>query len=233
MLISIIAVVAIFFLARFVASLGIERPAYYNMAGAGAVLFFALGMWADHALFANSPPAPAPPVAAIAPVPAAPPAPVNVTSPLGSAPMTPSPNAISRAAIARLSPAKGAPFLGAIDAITTTRSGAGSPSGSTFPAGSTIFVFGWAATSAKKPVDGLVISIDGRPHFEGTASYGGQRVDVAKAFGAPQMAATGFSAVGISTAGLAKGEHAMQVGGLSSDHRHFSLAEMIVHFRLQ
>jgi hypothetical protein len=210
MLITIIGVVVIFFVARFLASLANSRPAIYNAIGAGAVLIFLLGTW----MWATISARPAP----VAAVPVAPP-----VLAVG----------IAHAPISRTPSATGSPVLASIDGMTMALNDPSGPAGNVFPQGSTIFVNGWAASSAKTRLKRLILVIDHRIAYDGTANYGGSRPDVAAAYKAPAMSSTGYRAVALPTDGLAKGMHVLQIGGVSDGSQHYHVAPTGVTFTVQ
>jgi len=213
MIASIVTIAVIFFGIRFLASLGIKQPALCNAAGAGAVLFFLIGIWTGAALFGGTAPTPL----AVA------------TSAAVAVIATPLPSA----EIAHLSAATGSPALATIDALTLSPNLNDAPPGNVVRPGSRFFVRGWAASADKAPLQGLIVVIDQHVKIDGTAHYGGARPDVSKAYNATNMTYTGFNGVPVSTAGLRKGPHSLQVGGLSADKRHYILAPIIVPFTVQ
>ncbi len=244
MLIAILAPVVIFFVVRFLASLYVTRPLIYNIAGAGAALFFLLGLGASPVFFGS--PAP-PPVAAVPAPPVAVPVPPAAAPPAAAPPANaPAPAAPPAAVAAKAPPVKvfhvrttgltaagGPPALAAIDNLTTDPKLGVNPPGNVFHAGSTIYVRGWAASAEKTPLRGLVFVIDHRLRYDGTAGYGGVRPDVAAAFQAPAMAATGYTGIALPTHGLAAGPHLLQVGGVSDDPAHYHLATVSATFTVQ
>lgn len=221
MLIGIMVTVIIFFAARFLASLCVTRAALYNAAAGAGVLLFLLGIWAGPGLFGRPSPAP---VAAL-------PAPV-VPSPVVALTAVPASVPATHAPVSRAMAATGSPAIASIDAVTANALG-GPVHGNVFPLGATIYVSGWAASSAKTRLKGLIFIIDHRIKYDGTADYGGQRTDVAKAYNAPTMTQTGFSGVALPTSNLPKGPHTLQVGGVGGDPKHYHLATGSVTFTLQ
>ena len=140
---------------------------------------------------------------------------------------------VFHASASRLTAATGKPALGAIDSMTTDPNLGPNPPGNVFHAGSTVFVRGWAASAEKTPLKGLVFVIDHRLTYDGTAGYGGVRPDVAAAYQAPAMAATGYIGIALPTHGLAAGPHLLQVGGVSDDPAHFYLAPVSATFTVK
>jgi len=217
MLAHVIEAIAIFFVVRFFASLYIARASISNGVAAGAIVIFALALWAHGAWYRSQNASAGLPVA---------------TGPAVEA-TQPTPIVLPRAEIAHLSAATGSPALAAIDAITLSPGLSDAPPGNVVRPGSRFFVRGWAASADKVPFQGLIVVIDQHVKIDGTAHYGGARPDVSKAYNAPNMTYTGFNGVPVSTAGLHKGPHSLQVGGLSTDRRHYILAPIIVPFTVQ
>jgi len=222
MIVTLIAVVVIFVVVRFFVLTYSARPTFSNVAGVAAVACFGLGIWTNASVF-TPPPSPPPPAAPASP------------AAVASAALTPVAKAaapLTAAQLARLSPAK-EPALGAIDGITSTQDGNASSADNTYPAGSTLFVRGWAANVDKTPLRGLIIVVDKKVRIDGSAEYGGARPDVATAYNVAAMASTGFSGVPLRTAGWSKGTHLVEVAGLSADRLHFHPVAVIAHFALR
>jgi hypothetical protein len=137
------------------------------------------------------------------------------------------------APLSRALSATGNTTLASIDGITAGPNLGMAPPGNTFSQGSTIFVNGWAAAASKTPLKRLILVIDHRIAYDGTAEYGGRRADVAKAFNAPAMLSIGFHAVALSTNGLTKGQHVLQIGGVSDGSQRYHLAPTSVTFTLR
>ena len=123
--------------------------------------------------------------------------------------------------------------MASIDGMTMAPNDPSGPAGNAFPQGSTIFVNGWAASSAKTRLKRLILVIDHHIAYDGTANYGGSRPDVAAAYKAPAMSSTGYRAVAIPTDGLAKGTHVLQIGGVSDGSQHYHVAPGGVTFMVQ
>lgn len=227
MLVILVLAIVLFFAARYAASRADLRRSYATIAGAAAVVCFALGLITYRIVHSDPTPAPV----AVAPVETAPPPPVAGTPPATK--QLASTSDMPASAIAALTLQKGVTAVAAIDALTFTAAGGQPPTGNAFPSGSPIFIFGWAGTGARKPLNAIVIAVDGKPRFVGRAGYGGTRADVATFFKTSDMTHSGFASIGFSTVGLKKGGHTLQVGGLTADRKHYFLSPAAVHFTLQ
>jgi hypothetical protein len=189
----------------------------YNAVAAAAVIVFAVALWVHGVWYRSH-------LSVSAPAPA--------TVPAGEA-SQPVPIILPRSEISRLSPAPGNPSIGAIDAVTFHANLNDAPPENIVHSGSTLFVRGWVASSDKTAFRGIIIVVDHGINIDGSAQYGGKRPDVASAYNAANMTYTGFSGVAVPTKGLRIGRHSIQVGGLSADHRHYSLMPAAVNFILK
>jgi hypothetical protein len=226
MLVYIIAALVVFVIFRFFASRYVAPPGQIDAVTIVAVIVICGAAVARWLLFGQAPTAPvtaAPAWPAAAAVPAA-----AASAATAAVVPTVTPNAGSAPAI----PSDGS-ALGAIDAISVNRDVPAPTPGNAFAAGSTVYVSGWAASSAKVPLRTLVLVIDRHVLVDGTAQYASPRPDVAQAYAAPRMATTGFLAVPIRTSRLAKGAHTLQVGGSASGRRHYALVPLVTTFTLQ
>jgi hypothetical protein len=157
------------------------------------------------------------PTFAGAPTPAGPAAATN-QAPLGGAMVSPSHRVLSQAQLTRLTPAGAAQSYGFIESLV----GAGQDA-DRFPAGTTIFVHGWAGDPAtKSTAAGVILIVDGSPWSDATAGYGGNRLDVARAFKTMAMFHTNVVAA-LPTTGLAKGLHSVKFAAISRGGRHYQI----------
>jgi hypothetical protein len=84
---------------------------------------------------------------------------------------------------------------------------------------------GWATdAAARHPVAAVCLLVDGKPSARVRASYGVDRPDVARAFGAADVARSGFD-VQINGADLAPGPHDLVVVGVDARGRDEAIAK--------
>ncbi len=121
-----------------------------------------------------------------------------------------------------------APALGNLDRLS---SGSDSTPAQRFPSGTTIRAVGWAANAAKSRAADVVLLIDGRNPRDFIRDYGIARADVANAYASPAMQSTGFNGL-LSTAGLARGDHQVQIAVVSADGNHYALVDKAWQFTL-
>jgi hypothetical protein len=128
---------------------------------------------------------------------------------------------LSTAELSRLRPVDKPPAIAVIDGLGTS----GVPGISTtrnFAAGTRIAAYGWALDPlSTKPGAGLILIVDGKLRTDATAAYGQDRPDVATALKAPDAEFSGFGNAVVLSAGLSKGQHALQVGVLAGDRKSF------------
>jgi hypothetical protein len=80
-----------------------------------------------------------------------------------------------------------------------------------------LIIAGWAVDGqAKAPAGGVIFSIDGKSEM--TATYGGERPDVAAALKEPNYKMSGFG-IAIPTQSLEKGKHTIVMKILTSDKK--------------
>jgi hypothetical protein len=80
-----------------------------------------------------------------------------------------------------------------------------------------LIIAGWAVDGqAKAPAGGVIFSIDGKSEM--TATYGGERSDVAAALKEPNYKMSGFG-IAIPTQSLEKGKHTIVMKILTSDKK--------------
>ena len=218
MLIAGIIALIVFALVRFFA-LRFDSGKFAVIYGVAGALIFLAGMGTYK--LTHVPLAPAP-VAAVAPA--------AVT-----APATRPSNALrlTQAQVHQLTLSPGARPAGSLDVLTSAPTEAVNRTNNVFPAGATIYARGWAADVATKtPLPGIVLLLDKKEIIDGSAGYGLDRPDVAKAFGLATMELTGFSGVAIPTKGLAKGPHTLTLAGVSADGKHYLPTASVLKFTL-
>ena len=213
MLVHLIEAVILFFVVRFFAALYIRRPIAHNAIATGALGLFVIALWAHGVWYRSHVPGAA----------------TQAAAPAGDA-TRPTMIVLPHSEVIRLSAEGGPPALGAVDAVTMHPDQNDAPPESTVRSGSVIFIRGWTAAADKTPFQGFIVVIDNRVIVDGTAHYGGERPDVAKAYNAADMTYTGFSAVAVPTTGLRKGPHHLQIAGLSTDRKHYVLVPAPVNF---
>jgi hypothetical protein len=194
-----------------------HRRLLRNAIGGAIAVAFVAGL--VHAALALRRPATA---VAGAPAPAA-----ASPTPLPGAVVSPSHRILSPAQLKRLTPAGPAEIYGVIESF----SGNG-PGNDQFPAGSTIFVRGWAGDPAtKSTAAGLLFIVDRNRRFDATAGYGGDRMDVATVFKTMAMFHTNVAGA-LPTTGLAKGRHSVQLATIARDGRHYRITSAARTFTL-
>jgi hypothetical protein len=137
----------------------------------------------------------------------------------GGTAVSPANRTLSGTQLSRLTPAGPPVAYSVIESI-----GGDGPNADQFPAGATITVSGWAGDPAtRSTAAGLLFLVDGgKRRFDATMGYGGDRTDVAQAFQSPAMLRTGFNA-SFPTSGLATGKHALELGVIRKDGRHYQV----------
>ena len=211
MLITLLALIALFFIARSLMMRYGGNVALSNAVAATIVIAFLAG-FAGHAILFPGPQTAAAPVG-VAPAPVA----TSASPPPGTA-VAPMNRVLSQAQVARLLPTGKAMSYSVIEGPDGT-----GPSGDQFPAGATIVVHGWAGDpTTKSTAAGLLLIVDGRRRLDATKGYGGDRIDVARAFTTMTMLHTGFAMM-LPTAGLAKGTHHLELAAIRRDGRHYQI----------
>jgi hypothetical protein len=125
---------------------------------------------------------------------------------------------LTRKIMRGVNPAKSGDYGGSVDVLQSDPSG--TQNATEFQAGCIIYASGWAANvAAKAPVSGVVLVVDSKDIIDATSVYREERPDVAKGYGAATMLRVGYRNAAVPTTGLAKGQHALQVGALSKDGR--------------
>jgi hypothetical protein len=218
MLITLLILVALFFVVRALMLRYGSNAVLSNAVGAAVVIAFLAGFFANFIVFADrQPTTAAAPAVAPAAAPAAPSGPDAIAAPTGTA-VNPSIKALSPDQVNGLVSGGTDVAYGVIDSL-----GGSGPSGSVFPAGAPLHVNGWAGDPAtKSTAAGLVVIIDGTHRFDASAGYGGKRMDVATAFHTMAMLNTNVFA-DVSTRGLAKGEHRIALATVGRDRRHYRI----------
>jgi hypothetical protein len=212
MLITLLILVAIFFIARGLLLRYGGKAAASNAIAGAIVLAFLAGFFTNAVFFTDhqGPVAAAPPAAVPAPAPPA-------TTLPGKA-VSPSDQSMSQAAVDRL--ASGGPPTAY--AVVESLGGAG-PDGNQFPVGSPILVHGWAGDpTTKSTAAGLLFIVDGKRRLNATGGYGVDRLDVATAFGTLAMLHSNV-ATELPTKGLAKGTHSLELAAIDRDGRHYRI----------
>jgi len=218
MLITLLVLVALFFLARALMLRYGSESELSNAVAAAVVCAFLAGFFANFIVFADRKPlvapAPAPAPAAAVPAAAAPPVPAT---PPGTA-VLPASRVLSSAQLAALTPARPAEAYSSVDNLGGT-----GPGGNQFAPDATIYINGWAGDPVKKSTAaGLLVIVDGKLRIDGTPGYGGNRMDVATAFKTMAMFHTNVS-VSVPTHGLAKGPHYLELAVISRDGHHYQI----------
>jgi hypothetical protein len=96
--------------------------------------------------------------------------------------------------------------------------------------GTPLLFVGWAADPRRlSTAAGLMAIVDSKERVNATAGYGGDRPDVAKAFGRRAMLETAFSA-SLPTSSLSVGRHVLTLGIISADGRGFYPSKTAVSF---
>jgi hypothetical protein len=207
MLITLLALMATFFVVRFLMH---RYPGYHAIATivASVVVVAFVAGFAEHALLFRS---------AVPAAPAAPATPSAVATPmLPGAAVRPKKHELDRSSVNALVQSGKAISYSVVENV----SGAGI-SGDQVAAGSTILIHGWAGDPTTKSAGhGLLLILDGTRHIDESKSYGVMRTDVATAFNFRGMLYSGFD-ISLPTAGLAKGPHYLQVAIIRPDDRHF------------
>ena len=217
MLITLFVLVALFFLTRALMLRYGSEGVLSNAVGAAIVCAFLAGFFANFIVFADRKPlvATAPAPAAVAPAPA-PATPVPPTLP-GTA-VSPVNRVLSAAQLDALTPARPAEPYSSVDGL-----GGSGPATNQFAPGATIYINAWAGDPVKKSTAaGLLVILDGKRRIDGTPGYGGDRMDVATVFKTMGMLRTNVN-VTISTQGLTKGAHYLELGAISGDGRHYQI----------
>jgi hypothetical protein len=216
MLLTLLALVALFYVAKYLVQRYRRAPALPNWVGGVLVVVFFAGFGMHQVLFGAPPAAISPPVAATTNAPA------TAAPVLPTASTTPPHHALSAAAFARLVPRSTRTATGVIDSLTVAGV---EPSGDRFRAGSTIVVRGWAGDpGSKTPDSGLILVVDGTRRVDATRGYGGERPDVAQGLHAPVMLRSNLEAP-LETAGMPKGSHWLELAPISADGRHYEVIE--------
>jgi hypothetical protein len=216
MLITVLALIAIFFIAR---SLMLRYTGRIKLANvvSGAILIAFLAGFILHAIaFPNhentvtaSPPASSPP---------APPSTQPSAAAIPGKAISPANRSLDRAQLDGLHRAGGAVPYSYIESLGGT-----GPSGDEFPNGAKIAIHGWAGDPAtKSTASGLLMIVDGRRRIDIVSGYGGDRIDVARAFNTMGMLHSNFVAI-LPTAGLAKGVHHFELAVITRDGRHYRI----------
>jgi hypothetical protein len=206
----LVALVAVFFFARFVLYQYSGRARFSNAVALVILLAYAGGALSYRIMFAGAPKA-APSVSDSNAAPT--PAPQPLTLGAGDARHVLGPSAATAA-------------VGNLDVLKSRANG---PASDRFAAGSTMYASGWAGTTTTRAPDAIII-IDGRQAYDLAGVYGGDRADVASKYGSPAMRASGFSGASISTVGLGTGAHQLQIGVVSGDGKQYSLVPTSWHF---
>jgi hypothetical protein len=211
MLITLLALVATFFVVRFLMHRYPGYQAISTIVASVVVAAFVAG-FAEHALLFGSA-VPAGP----APAPAATATPSTGATPmLPGAAVRPTKHELDRSSVTALAQTGKAISYSVVENFA----GAGI-SGDQVAAGSTILIHGWAGDPITKSAGhGLLLILDGTRHIDESKSYGELRMDVATAFNFRGMLYSGFD-ISLRTAGLAKGPHYLQVAVIRPDDRHF------------
>ena len=211
MLITIIALVGVFFLARFLLTRYAGTGSLASIVATAIVIAFAFG-FADHALIF---PAAAPASTPIAVV-ATPPPQASPGAKLPGTMVVPSTHALTPAQVAALLPAGKPISYSVIESLGGTGAGANQ-----FTTGANVMVHGWAGDPASKvAAHGLLVIVDGKRRTDASPSYGKSRPDVAAAFNTAGMLRSGYD-IPLSTVGLMPGTHTLQIAVLRPDNRTF------------
>jgi len=209
-LFSTLLVVLVFFLVRFLGVRYLGNSTQGNYAGGVAAVAFALG-FLSYAVF----------VLPSQSVPAAAPASSNGATEAVGAAVVPKKIVLDDAAVSHLVSAKGGAAIGNLDILSTKPNELNNES-KIFPANSEMFASGWVADGRiKAPVNGVVFIIDSARVINGTNLYGQSRPDLVKGYKTEAMLMSGFNNVRISTSGLRKGAHSIQLAALFEDVKHF------------
>jgi hypothetical protein len=209
MLITLLALLALAFLARSLMLRYGSKVGFAN-AAAGAIVVAFLTGFICHALYFSAP------QTAVVPM-VAPPTPLASPTLPGSA-VAPVDRHLSEAQMNALRPAGNAIPYSVVESF-----GGSGPNGDQITAGATVFVHGWAGDPATKATAaGLLFIVDGTRRFDATSGYGGDRLDVATAFKTMAMLHTNVGAR-LPTAGLSKGLHHLELAAIRRDGRHYRI----------
>jgi hypothetical protein len=213
MLITLLAIGAVFFIVRGLMLRYGSKAVLSNTVATAIVCAFLAGFFTNFLVFTDRRPLITSAPAVTAPVAVAPAA---VTLP-GKA-VSPAKGILSQAQLDRLLPAGPAKSYGVIESM-----GGSGPNPDQFPAGTTIFIHGWAGDPATKAAAaGLLLIVDGKRRFDVTAGYGGDRIDVATAFKTMAMLHTNVAAA-MPTTGLSKGQHRLELAAIHRDGKHYQI----------
>jgi hypothetical protein len=207
-LFTIIWIVVVFVIVRFLGERYFNSPEKYraDVAAAAIVIAFVIGLlWP----FANHAVSTAPPATQTA----------VVTPP----PICHTPRPHYATVLHGTRRAQGGDYGGSIDSLLPDPT---FPTSQTqFRIGCTIYANGWVANvGAKTPVPGIGFLIDSKRLINVSPSYGNSRPDVARALGASSVVFSGFSQAEIPTTGLRPGTHTIQIVALSKDGKSYHTA---------
>jgi hypothetical protein len=209
-LITLLALVAIFFVVRFLMH---RYPGYHAIATvvASVVVAAFVAGFAEHALlFRSAAPASQAPAAMVAPSNPA------LHNAVPGAAVVPTKHELDRSRVNALAQT-GEPVS---YSVVENVSGAGID-GDQVAAGSTMLIHGWAGDPGTKSAGhGLLVILDDTRRLDESKAYGKLRTDVATAFNFRGMLYSGFD-ISLPTAGLAKGPHYLQLAVIRPDDRHF------------